>query len=84
MLKLKNGVEIPLIGFGTSTTTNNDVLKNEENLKETIKFGLNIGYRHIDTAKFYKNEDIVGKAIKVTNQLEQTQISINFFFNILH
>jgi diketogulonate reductase-like aldo/keto reductase len=65
VIVLRNGVRVPLIGFGTSTTINNDILNDEIRVAESIKCALNIGYRHIDTANFYKNEYLVGRAIKV-------------------
>lgn len=55
---LKNGVKMPSIGFGTYKLT--DDVEAVKCLKEAI----NIGYRQIDAAYFYKNEKIVGKGIK--------------------
>jgi diketogulonate reductase-like aldo/keto reductase len=65
VIVLRNGVRVPMIGFGTSTTINKDILKDEIRVVESIKCALNIGYRHIDTANFYKNEYLVARAIKV-------------------
>lgn len=55
---LHNGVEMPVFGLG--------VYKIEEGqqIENTIKTALNLGYRLIDTAAFYQNEEGVGKAIK--------------------
>lgn len=55
---LHNGVKMPAFGLG--------VYKVEEGIQieETIKTGLEIGYRLIDTASFYKNEEGVGRAIR--------------------
>ncbi|UOY09495.1 aldo/keto reductase [Methanonatronarchaeum sp. AMET6-2] len=55
--KQASGVEIPVIGFGTYK------LKGEEAEKPVLD-ALKIGYRHIDTAEYYENEEYVGKAIK--------------------
>lgn len=55
---LNNGVKMPLLGFGTYNAEDSDKLIN------AIKSALRIGYRHIDTASFYGNEEIVGLAIK--------------------
>lgn len=55
---LNNNKEIPNIGFGTWKLPNND---------ETINIicdAINSGYRHIDTAYAYQNEEYVGKGIK--------------------
>ena len=55
---LHNGVEMPVFGLG--------VYKIEEGgqIEETIKTALNIGYRLIDTASMYQNEEGLGKAIR--------------------
>lgn len=55
---LSNGTNIPCIGYGTYKTPNNDVGLN------VIKDAINTGYRHIDTAQAYGNEQLVGQAIK--------------------
>lgn len=55
---LNNGVKIPIIGFGTWQTPDGEVAK------ESVLAALNAGYRHIDTAKAYGNEDSVGEAIQ--------------------
>ncbi len=57
-LTLNNGVEMPQFGLG--------VYKVEKGLQieNTVKDAINIGYRLIDTASFYENEEGVGKAIK--------------------
>lgn len=55
---LLNGIDIPRIGFGTYK------LKGENETIDTIKYALKVGYRFIDTASFYGNEEWIGKAIK--------------------
>lgn len=55
---LNNGVKIPIIGFGTWQTPDGQVAK------ESVLAALNAGYRHIDTAMAYGNEDSVGEAIQ--------------------
>lgn len=57
-VRLINNIEIPTIGFGTYK------LGNEEEAIASIKNALELGYRHIDTASFYGNEEFIGKAIK--------------------
>ena len=54
---LSNGVTIPKIGFGTYKSIIGDD-------KAVIERALLNGYRHLDTAAFYKNEDAVGESIK--------------------
>lgn len=56
--KLNNGVDIPNIGFGTWR------VPESEQCIESVLTALDCGYRHIDTAYFYKNEKSVGQAIK--------------------
>lgn len=54
---LNNKVQIPKLGLGTWFIENDDVA---EAVKEAVK----LGYRHIDTAQAYQNEEGVGKGIK--------------------
>lgn len=56
--KLNNGIEIPSIGFGTWQTPDGDTAIN------AVKTAIEAGYRHIDTAAIYKNEESVGIGIK--------------------
>jgi len=58
MFILNNGVEIPLLGFGTYKVEPGEVTT------RVVKEALEVGYRHIDTAKYYGNEADVGKAIR--------------------
>ena len=55
---LNNGVEMPILGFGVFQVTDAEVC--ERSVYEAIQ----TGYRLIDTAASYLNEDAVGKAIK--------------------
>lgn len=55
---LNNGIEMPIIGLGVWKTPN------DQEGQKAVEYALSIGYRHIDTAQFYANEEIVGKAIK--------------------
>lgn len=57
-IKMNNGIEIPILGFGTFQIT--DPQAAEEAVYQAIK----VGYRHIDTAQSYLNEEAVGKGIK--------------------
>jgi len=54
---LSNGVEIPMVGFGTWQTPDGAVAK------QAVLDALAAGYRHIDTAAVYKNEESVGHGI---------------------
>lgn len=53
--KLLNGVEIPIIGFGT--------WQNIDQAESATAMAIKAGYRHIDTAAVYENEEPVAKAI---------------------
>ena len=55
---LNNGVEMPILGFGVFQVT--DLAECERSVVDAIS----TGYRLIDTAASYMNEDAVGKAIK--------------------
>ncbi|MBP2058916.1 diketogulonate reductase-like aldo/keto reductase [Lactobacillus colini] len=55
---LNNGVKIPVVGFGTWQTPDGEVAE------ESVLAALKAGYRHIDTAAAYGNEESVGRAIK--------------------
>ena len=54
---LSNGVEIPKLGLGTWLISNDQVI-------DTVKDAISLGYRHIDTAFAYGNEQGVGEAIR--------------------
>ena len=58
---LSNGVRIPCVGFGTYKTPDGDVCVTG------VLTALEAGYRHIDTAEFYFNEEGVGKALAETS-----------------
>ena len=57
--KLSNGVEMPLLGLGTFLISNEEV-------KKVVLEALDMGYRHIDTAQRYGNEEGIGIALKQT------------------
>lgn len=59
-VELRNGIDMPNIGFGTSLIEGEECVSN-------IRQALQAGYRHIDTASVYKNESYIGKAIKESN-----------------
>ena len=53
---LNNGVKMPVLGFGVYQIPPSDT-------ERAVSEALEVGYRHIDTAAVYKNEEAVGKAI---------------------
>lgn len=56
-IKLNNGHLMPAVGLGTFLAPTEDCYK-------ACLYALKCGYRHIDTAENYKNEEAVGRAIK--------------------
>lgn len=56
---LNNGVKMPGLGFGTFAS---EGAKGES--YRAVKKALEVGYRHLDCAAFYQNEDEVGEAIR--------------------
>ncbi|EJS41723.1 gcy1p [Saccharomyces arboricola H-6] len=56
-LSLNTGAQIPQVGLGTWQSKDNDAYR-------AVMAALKDGYRHIDTAAIYQNEDQVGQAIK--------------------
>lgn len=53
---LINGVQVPLVGLGTYKIPN-------EEMRAVLQKAFECGYRKIDTARYYKNEEAIGKAI---------------------
>lgn len=58
---LQNGVEMPWLGLGVF------LVKDGEEVVNSVKAALEVGYRSVDTAAAYKNEESVGKAIAESN-----------------
>lgn len=57
-VKLNNGIEMPILGFGVYQIPDNT------ECERVVSEALDTGYRLIDTAQAYFNEEAVGKAIK--------------------
>lgn len=64
VITLANGVEMPLVGFGTAWFFPNgeDQLppRSEDTAWHSVRRALELGYRHIDTAHMYGNEEHIG------------------------
>jgi len=56
-VKLNNGLLMPMLGFGTNTL-------NDAVCERSVADAISVGYRLIDTAKVYGNEEFVGAGIK--------------------
>lgn len=57
-IKLNNGVEIPQVGLGVWQAARGQVTQ------DAVRYALAHGYRHIDTARVYRNEEDVGEAVR--------------------
>lgn len=57
-VQLNNGVEIPILGFGVFQ------IKDPAECEQCVVDAIQTGYRHIDTAASYQNEEAVGRGIK--------------------
>ena len=56
--KLNNGIEIPALGLGVFR------MDDEKEAYKSVRKAIDLGYRHIDTAKVYENEAPIGKAVR--------------------
>lgn len=58
-IPLKSGSSMPALGLGTWELRGNDCAM-------AVKEALQLGYRHIDTAEFYGNEDVIGRELRAS------------------
>ena len=58
-LTLNNGIKIPIFGFGTYEIS-------PDKTKQAVLSAFEAGYRLIDTAQYYQNEQQVGEAVKAS------------------
>ena len=56
--ELNNGIKIPVVGLGGFR------MEDEKEAYNSVRKAIDIGYRHIDTAMIYENEEPVGRAIR--------------------
>jgi methylglyoxal/glyoxal reductase len=78
---LSNGVRMPWLGLGTAgvwtprhkTSPGAPALGSVEGVAEAVSAALELGYRHIDTASFYGNEEAVGRGI-ATSPVDTEQV----------
>lgn len=57
---LNNGIEMPMVGFGVFQ------IPDQDECQKVVEEAIKVGYRLIDTAQVYGNEEAVGKAIKAS------------------
>jgi methylglyoxal/glyoxal reductase len=55
---LRNGVKMPVLGLGTWQSAEGS------EVEQAVRWALELGYRHIDTAAIYQNERGVGRAVR--------------------
>jgi len=56
-VKLSNGVELPVLGLGVWQVTRRET-------PQVVRWALEAGYRHVDTATLYQNEEGVGEGVR--------------------
>ena len=72
-ITLNNGTEIPQLGFGVFQIP-------PEQTKQAVLSALEVGYRHIDTAQMYGNEQGVGEAVRESG-IEREQVFVTSKLN---
>jgi diketogulonate reductase-like aldo/keto reductase len=60
-ITLDNGIEIPQLGLGVYQSGAGG------ETERAVRWALDLGYRHVDTARIYGNEEDVGKAIRASD-----------------
>ena len=72
--RLADGNEIPLVGLGVWQVSNN------RECVDAVRWALELGYRHIDTAQAYGNEESVGQGLRESGvRREDVFITTKFF-----
>ena len=64
---LHNGVKMPFLGIGTFKATK------AKEVKAAVQTALELGYRHIDTAAIYQNEEFIGEELQ-NNEVGREEI----------
>lgn len=64
LVRLNNGVQMPALGLGTYKLVGKEAYA-------PVRAALNYGYRHIDTASFYENEEEIGRAVRDSGLLRE-------------
>ncbi|CAG2179597.1 unnamed protein product, partial [Oppiella nova] len=67
-INLVDGRKIPIIGLGTYALTDQ-----QEVMDRVINDAFDIGYRHIDTAYVYQNEELIGRTLKKMFESNKTK-----------
>lgn len=72
---LHNGVQMPYLGLGTYQSDN------DQEVIDAVSYALQLGYRHIDTASVYGNEEGVGKGIKASGVAREEVFVVSKVWN---
>lgn len=64
-VRLANGVEMPLLGFGTYK------MVDDAEVERAVLTALEVGYRSIDTASMYENERSIGRALRASGLVRE-------------
>jgi diketogulonate reductase-like aldo/keto reductase len=72
---LHNGVEMPYLGLGVYLS------ENGKEVTQAVEWALEGGYRHIDTASIYKNEEGVGEGLRNSGIPRQEQFVVSKVWN---
>ena len=76
-IELRGGVEIPQLGFGVFQVPPDETV-------ESVGRALEVGYRHVDTAAAYRNEEQVGEAIRASGLARDEVFVTTKCFNTNH
>lgn len=76
-IKLNNGADMPVIGLGTAGS----MWRNDAEAAKAVRHGLEVGYRMLDTAEAYQNENGVGQGIRDSG-IDRSQIFITTKFDL--
>lgn len=71
--RLRSGLTIPRVGLGTWPLTGDEGLR-------AVASALEVGYRLLDTAENYRNEDVVGRAVRESG-IPRSEIVVTTKFN---
>ena len=75
-VSLNNGVKMPILGYGVYQVT-------KEECERCVLDALKVGYRAIDTAQSYFNEEEVGNAIQKSFQEKKSSLQQRCGLNIM-
>ncbi|KAG6009280.1 hypothetical protein E4U21_002884 [Claviceps maximensis] len=80
MLKLNDGNEIPVLAYGLGTANYKSDSEFNQGIVDVTKQAIDVGYRHLDGAEVYGNEEELGAAIKASG-IPRDQLYVTTKFN---